>query len=101
VIFKKNDYKFVVAFDDDINENALSNEVISIVMEVNEVTHNRYLKCLDSLSAKSADPNFKGAQLLHVLLDGSDPTNVNSHLKSAHLVKKPIERFYKKDLNEE
>lgn len=33
------------------------------------------------LSVKSADPNFKGAQLLHVLLDGSDPTNVNSHLK--------------------
>lgn len=46
VIFKKNDYKFVVAFDDDINENSLSNEVISIVMEVNEVTYNRYLRCL-------------------------------------------------------
>ncbi|KAL4449194.1 hypothetical protein ABPG74_015576 [Tetrahymena malaccensis] len=101
VIFKKNDYKFVVAFDEEINENQLSNEVISIVMEVNEVTYNRFLKCLQNIEEKYTDVNFKGSQLLRVLLDGSDPTNPNPNIKPIHVLNKPITEFYKKDLNEE
>lgn len=104
VIVKKNDFKYVVALasrdDDSFNESALSHEVLSLLMEANHVTFNRYLKCLENLNKAHQDINkFPGSSLLRVLLEGADPTNLNPHLKPAHHLKKPITNFHKKDLN--
>ena len=43
VVYKKNQYKIVVSFNikDEINTNILQNEVLSLVIEVNEITHKR------------------------------------------------------------
>ena len=41
VIYKKCIFKFIIAFNGEITENRLNNEVVSLVMEVNEITYKR------------------------------------------------------------
>ena len=41
VIYKKSIFKFIIAFNGEITENRLNNEVVSLVMEVNEITYKR------------------------------------------------------------
>lgn len=105
VVVKKTEFKYVVALQSK-EESAVdlpsSQEPLALVMEANHVTYDRYMKCLDRIQKASNNINsFAGAQIIRVLLEGSDVTNENPNVKKEHRISKTIESFAKKDLNQE
>ncbi|EGR33594.1 immunoglobulin mu binding protein 2, putative [Ichthyophthirius multifiliis] len=103
VIYKKTNFKIIISFDKDFQPNRLQNEVISLVIETNEITYKRCAKTLDQLSQKYSDSNFQGSALIRVLIDGDDPSLQNNFVKQAHLLKQDthLNDYFNQNLNKE
>ena len=72
VVYRITDYKLVVSINDyeDFDPNKLDNIQLSIVMKVNEITHQRYMNAL--LEIRKTYENKKNP-LINVLLNYENP----------------------------
>lgn len=88
VIWRKTDYKVTISLneDADFDNNILEREVVSLVMDVNEVTHKRYISILAKLEESTLDLNNPSFSVIRTLLCGQDPMTKNSALNQKFVV---------------
>lgn len=101
IIYKISDLKVIVSLykEDDFEDAQLTDQIISLVLDVNEVTYNRYKRVLDDIEHFAQVPQNYTYHLINVLLNYENCHQINANVKRADIVSASEWKWFKADLN--